>query len=88
MSENRGKKLDQIGYEQLRLYWPYRAQRLEGVQITRQVNEHAKLYVSGIIPEEDGPNILQVQAEGEPIVLRQVDENGRSVRRLFYGVMI
>ncbi|MGO4532499.1 hypothetical protein AB4Z30_25735, partial [Paenibacillus sp. 2TAF8] len=88
MSENRGKKLDQIGYEQLRLYWPYRAQRLEGVQITRQVNEHAKLYVSGIIPEEDGPNILQVQAEGEPIVLRQVDENGRSVRRLFHGGMI
>ncbi|MDQ0718860.1 hypothetical protein QF049_000121 [Paenibacillus sp. W4I10] len=87
MSEITEKKLDQIGYEQIRLYWPYRAQWLEGVQITRQVNEHAKLYVSGIIPEEDGPGILQVQAEGESIVLRQVDENGRSVRRLFHGVM-
>ncbi|WP_339305164.1 hypothetical protein NST33_22715 [Paenibacillus sp. FSL L8-0435] len=87
MSEITEKKLDQIGYEQIRLYWPYRAQWLEGVQITRQVNEHAKLYVSGIIPEEDGPGVLQVQAEGESIVLRQVDENGRSVRRLFHGVM-
>lgn len=87
MNEITEKKLDQIGYEQIRLYWPYRAQSLEGVQITRQVNEHAKLYVSGIIPEEDGPGILQVQAEGESIVLRQVDENGRSVRRLFHGVM-
>lgn len=88
MSEITQKKPDHIGYEQLRLYWPYRAQWLEGVQITRQVNEHAKLYVSGIVPEEDGPGILQVQAEGESIVLRQVDENGRSVRRLFHGVMI
>ncbi|WP_336762091.1 DNA/RNA non-specific endonuclease [Paenibacillus sp. USHLN196] len=87
MNEITEKKLDQIGYEQIHLYWPYRAQWLEGVQITRQVNEHAKLYVSGIIPEEDGPGILQVQAEGESIVLRQVDKNGRSVRRLFHGVM-
>jgi hypothetical protein len=87
MSEITEKKSDSVGYEQLRLYWPYRAQWLEGVQITRQVNEHAKLYVSGIVPEEDGPGILQVQAEGESIVLRQVDENGRSVRRLFHGVM-
>ncbi|HBU83565.1 MAG TPA: hypothetical protein DEF35_18280, partial [Paenibacillus sp.] len=87
MSEITQKKTDHIGYEQLRLYWPYRAQWLEGVQITRQVNEHAKLYVSGILPEEDGPEILQVQADGESIVLRQVDETGRSVRRLFHGVM-
>ncbi|MET3940623.1 hypothetical protein ABIC22_003435 [Paenibacillus sp. PvP094] len=87
MSEFKEKKSDRIGYEQLRLYWPYRAQWLENVQITRQVNEHAKLYVSGILPEENGPGILQVQAEGEPIVLRQVDETGRSVRRLFHGVM-
>jgi hypothetical protein len=87
MSEITQKKPDHIGYEQLRLYWPYRAQWLEGVQITRQVNEHAKLYVSGILPEEDGPEILQVQADGESIVLRQIDETGRSVRRLFHGVM-
>ncbi|WP_228469527.1 HNH endonuclease [Paenibacillus sp. JNUCC31] len=78
---------DRIGYEQLRLYWPYKAQWLEEVRITRQVNEHAKLYVSGVIPEEDGPGILRIQAEGEPIVLRQVDEAGKSVRRLFHGVM-
>lgn len=87
MSEITEKKPDRIGYEQLRLYWPYRAQWLENVQITRQVNEHAKLYVSGILPEEDGPGILRVQAEGEPIVLRQIDESGRSVRRLFHGVL-
>lgn len=78
---------DRIGYEQLRLYWPYKAQWLEEVRITRQVNEHAKLYVSGVVPEEDGPGILRIQAEGEPIVLRQVDEAGKSVRRLFHGVM-
>ncbi|CAI6065026.1 hypothetical protein PAECIP112173_01945 [Paenibacillus sp. JJ-100] len=78
---------DRIGYEQLRLYWPYKAQWLEEVRITRQVNEHAKLYVSGVIPEEDGPGILRIQAEGESIVLRQVDEAGKSVRRLFHGVM-
>ncbi|MFC9712515.1 deaminase domain-containing protein [Paenibacillus sp. NPDC056933] len=87
MSESKKKVQERIGYEQLRLYWPYKVQWLEEVRITRQINEHAKLYISGVIPEEEGPGILHVQAEGEPIVLRQLDEMGKSVRRLFHGVM-
>lgn len=87
MSEFKKKVQERIGYEQLRLYWPYKVQWLEEIRIIRQINEHAKLYISGVIPEEEGPDILHVQAEGEPIVLRQLDEMGKSVRRLFHGVM-
>ncbi|WP_432749740.1 hypothetical protein [Paenibacillus amylolyticus] len=87
MSESKKKVQERIGYEQLRLYWPYKVQWLEEIRITRQINEHAKLYISGVIPEEDGPGILHVQAEGEAIVLRQLDQMGKSVRRLFHGVM-
>ncbi|WFA85694.1 hypothetical protein [Paenibacillus amylolyticus] len=87
MNESMKKVQERIGYEQLRLYWPYKVQWLEEIRITRQINEHANLYISGVIPEEDGPGILHVQAEGEPIVLRQLDEMGKSVRRLFHGVM-
>ena len=87
MSESTKKVQERIGYEQLRLYWPYKVQWLEEIRITRQINEHAKLYISGVIPEEEGPGILHVQAEGEPIVLRQLDEMKKSVRRLFHGMM-
>ncbi|WP_052675829.1 contractile injection system protein, VgrG/Pvc8 family [Paenibacillus sp. IHBB 10380] len=78
---------EQVGYEHIRLYWPYEAQTLQEVRIIRKMNDHATLYVSGILPEEQGEQCIKGETDREPIAIRQVDKEGREVRRLFHGVL-
>ncbi|ANF97582.1 contractile injection system protein, VgrG/Pvc8 family [Paenibacillus bovis] len=74
-----------IGYESLRLDGPIHPQRLNELSITRKLNEHGYMTVTGILPEEEGAQAIQTELEGQPVVLRQLDEEGHSVRRLFHG---
>ncbi|MFM9281132.1 contractile injection system protein, VgrG/Pvc8 family, partial [Paenibacillus jiagnxiensis] len=76
-----------IGYESLRLYGPFQPQHIEKLKITRAINEHAYLHISGVLPEEQGAACIGQSMEEEPIVLRQLDEQGQSVRRLFHGLV-
>jgi len=74
-----------IGYESLRLDGPIHPQRLKELSITRKLNEHGYMTVTGILPEEEGAQAIQTELEGQPVVLRQLDEEGHSVCRLFHG---
>ncbi|WP_046216525.1 contractile injection system protein, VgrG/Pvc8 family, partial [Paenibacillus wulumuqiensis] len=76
-----------IGYESLRLDGPIHPQRLNELTITRKINEHGYMFVTGIIPEEQGAASVHHDFEGEPVVLRQLDAGGHSVQRLFHGVI-
>ena len=76
-----------IGYESLRLDGPIHPQHLNELTITRKINEHGYMVVTGILPEEQGAQSVHRQLEGEPVVLRQLDSNGHSIRRLFHGVI-
>ncbi|WDM22287.1 DNA/RNA non-specific endonuclease [Paenibacillus polymyxa] len=76
-----------IGYESLRLYGPFQPQHMEQLRITRAVNDHAYLYVSGMLSEEQGAACVGQDMEQEPIVIRQLDEQGQSIRRLFHGLV-
>ncbi|MGY5484127.1 DNA/RNA non-specific endonuclease [Paenibacillus sp. ALE2] len=76
-----------IGYESLRLYGPFQPQHMEQLRITRAVNDHVFLYVSGMLSEEQGAACIGQDMEQEPIVIRQLDEQGQSLRRLFHGLI-
>ncbi|MEK5141428.1 MULTISPECIES: contractile injection system protein, VgrG/Pvc8 family [Paenibacillus] len=76
-----------IGYESLRLYAPFQPQHMEQLRITRAVNDHVFLYVSGMLSEEQGAACVGQDMEQEPIVIRQLDEQGQSLRRLFHGLI-
>ncbi|WP_420539642.1 contractile injection system protein, VgrG/Pvc8 family [Paenibacillus polymyxa] len=76
-----------IGYESLRLYGPFQPQHMEQLRITRAVNDHAYLYVSGMLSEEQGAACVGQGMEQEPIVIRQLDEQGQLLRRLFHGLI-
>ncbi|ANY67516.1 hypothetical protein BBD42_14315 [Paenibacillus sp. BIHB 4019] len=76
-----------IGYEQLRLQWPYAVQQIQGLRIEKRVNEHALLWVSGILPEEREDQDLQLVSEQDQVELHQVDEQGGMVRILFSGTV-
>jgi hypothetical protein len=65
-----------IGYESLRFYGSFQPQHIEKLQITRTINDHAYLTVSGMLPEEQGAACIGQNMEEEPIVIRQLDEQG------------
>ncbi|WGU92301.1 contractile injection system protein, VgrG/Pvc8 family [Paenibacillus dendritiformis] len=76
-----------IGYESLRFYGSFQPQHIEKLQITRTINDHAYLTVSGMLSEEQGSTCIGQNMDEEPIVIRQLDEQGQSRRRLFHGIV-
>ncbi|MGW8442839.1 EndoU domain-containing protein [Paenibacillus sp. S33] len=79
--------LDGIGYESLRFYGPFQPLHIEQLQITRAINDHAYLHISGMLSEEQGAACIGQNMEQEPIVIRQLDDQGQSLRRLFHGIV-
>ncbi|MGG6476147.1 hypothetical protein ABHN03_02700, partial [Paenibacillus sp. NRS-1775] len=78
---------DGIGYESLRFYGPFQPQHVEQLQITRAINDHTFLHISGLLSEEQGAACIGQNMEQEPIVIRQLDDQGQSLRRLFHGIV-
>ncbi|WP_256703623.1 contractile injection system protein, VgrG/Pvc8 family [Paenibacillus peoriae] len=78
---------DGIGYESLRFYGPFQPLHIEQLQITRTINDHAFLHISGMLSEEQGAACIGQDMEQEPIVIRQLNDQGQSLRRLFHGIV-
>ncbi|WP_238799253.1 contractile injection system protein, VgrG/Pvc8 family [Paenibacillus sp. EKM211P] len=78
---------DGIGYESLRFYGPFQPLHIEQLQITRTINDHAYLHISGMLSEEQGAACIGQDMEQEPIVIRQLNDQGESLRRLFHGIV-
>ncbi|WP_256026136.1 contractile injection system protein, VgrG/Pvc8 family, partial [Paenibacillus polymyxa] len=78
---------DGIGYESLRFYGPFQPLHIEQLQITRTINDHAYLYISGMLSEEQGAACISHNIEQEPIAIRQLNDQGQSLRRLFHGIV-
>ncbi|MEK4458139.1 contractile injection system protein, VgrG/Pvc8 family [Paenibacillus sp. FSL R10-2748] len=78
---------DGIGYESLRFYGPFQPLHIELLQITRAINDHAYLHISGMLSEEQGAACIGQNMEQEPIVIRQLNDQGQSLRRLFHGIV-
>jgi phage baseplate assembly protein gpV len=78
---------DGIGYESLRFYGPFQPLHIEQLQITRTINDHAYLHISGMLSEEQGAACIGHNIEQEPIAIRQLNDQGQSLRRLFHGIV-
>ncbi|ADO57862.2 contractile injection system protein, VgrG/Pvc8 family [Paenibacillus polymyxa] len=78
---------DGIGYESLRFYGPFQPLHIEQLQITRTINDHAYLHISGMLSEEQGVACIGQNMDQEPIVIRQLNDQGQSLRRLFHGIV-
>ncbi|WDZ54910.1 contractile injection system protein, VgrG/Pvc8 family [Paenibacillus polymyxa] len=78
---------DGIGYESLRFYGPFQPQHIDQLQITRTINDHTFLHISGMLSEEQGAACIGQNMEQESIVIRQLDDQGQSLRRLFHGIV-
>ncbi|PTU44925.1 hypothetical protein DBL67_21010, partial [Paenibacillus polymyxa] len=78
---------DGIGYESLRFYGPFQPLHIDQLQITRTINDHVYLRISGMLSEEQGAACIGQSMEQESIVIRQLNDQGESLRRLFHGIV-
>ncbi len=74
------------GYGQIQILSPYELQILQQVEIVRYAGEHAKLYLSGIVPEALQATCVE-RAEGEDTVELRVLEASGSTRTVFKGLV-
>ncbi|RNB62105.1 hypothetical protein EDM57_00020, partial [Brevibacillus gelatini] len=74
------------GYEQIQLASPFEIQRLQDVKLIKTINDHARLYVTAIIPEEKRDHCIE-RATSEDMVALNLVENGALVRTLFQGLV-
>ncbi|MFJ8087143.1 contractile injection system protein, VgrG/Pvc8 family [Lysinibacillus sp. NPDC095746] len=73
-----------IGYGELELVSPYEVQTLHDLSLTQTVNDHARLSITGFIPEEKKDRCMQIASSSDRIELYQ-KRNGQRVRPLFKG---
>ncbi|MGG4460858.1 polymorphic toxin type 15 domain-containing protein [Brevibacillus porteri] len=74
------------GYENIQLVSPFEIQSLQDVRIVRKVNEHARLFVTGIIPEEKSDRYIEMATSEDTVALNLV-ENGALTKTLFKGLV-
>ncbi|ADO55785.1 M1-339 [Paenibacillus polymyxa SC2] len=55
-----------IGYESLSFYGSFQPQHIEKLQITRAINDHAYLHISGVLSEEQEAACIGQDMEQEP----------------------
>ncbi|MBU3157505.1 phage tail protein, partial [Clostridium estertheticum] len=65
---------------------PYEFQKILKLKVTRNLNEHAKLYISGIIDEENIDKYVETSDEKSSITISLKDDKD-SVTDVFQGVV-
>lgn len=65
---------------------PYKFQKITRLKVTRELNEHAKLYISGIIDEENADKYVET-ADAEASISMSVKDDKNSVTNIFQGVV-
>lgn len=65
---------------------PYKFQKITKLKVIRELNEHAKLYISGIIDEENADKYVET-ADAESSILMSVKDEKNSVTNVFQGVV-
>ncbi|WP_225942123.1 contractile injection system protein, VgrG/Pvc8 family [Sporosarcina limicola] len=75
-----------VGYGELQLVSPYEVQTIHDLKLIQTVNEHARLFLTGIIPEDKKASCIALASSADQIELNQV-KDGQLVRPLFKGLV-
>lgn len=65
---------------------PYKFEKIKNLKITRELNEHAKLQISGIISDENVDRYVEV-ADADEIIKVSVKDDEGNVTDLFEGIV-
>ncbi|MBD5465423.1 MAG: hypothetical protein HDR22_06340 [Lachnospiraceae bacterium] len=83
MDENRVQ--DEFTHGQIKVKCPYPIQTVCELEITRKLNEHGRVFVKGILREEEGARCIHRVGSQDPIAVYGV--NGPEETLLFSGVV-
>ncbi|WP_139488159.1 contractile injection system protein, VgrG/Pvc8 family [Brevibacillus dissolubilis] len=73
-----------LSYQDIQVNSPYAIQRLHELRIVKTVNDHATMYLTGLIPEDKAQTYIEKAKSTDSIEINQVDQ-GSKVRTLFNG---
>ncbi|WP_270169007.1 YwqJ-related putative deaminase [Paenibacillus sp. SYP-B4298] len=88
MSEEQQPERALAGYGQLRLQGCGPVQQLQAIRLEQRIGEHARLWASGIIPQEQAQEAQQWMAGEEPVLLEELREEGQTAAILFQGYVV
>ncbi|MFD1464398.1 hypothetical protein ACFQ5D_24560, partial [Paenibacillus farraposensis] len=75
-----------LGYDQIQIH-PYDQIDLEQLVLTKKINEHTRLYFTGVIPEDLQDSYVETTEKNTVIQVSQRDESGES-KPLFSGIAL
>ncbi|MFD1464400.1 hypothetical protein ACFQ5D_24570, partial [Paenibacillus farraposensis] len=75
-----------LGYDQIQIF-PYVMVDLEQLVLTKKINEHTRLYFTGIIPEDMQDSYVETTEKNTVIQVSQRNESGES-KPLFSGIAL
>lgn len=75
-----------LGYDQIQIY-PFELVELEQLTLTKKINEHTRLYFTGIIPEDMQDSYVETTEKNTVIQVSQRNESGES-KPLFSGIAL
>ncbi|BCZ45488.1 hypothetical protein psyc5s11_15550 [Clostridium gelidum] len=65
---------------------PYKFEKIKVLKITRELNEHAKLYINGVISDENTDKYVE-EADDEASIKVSVKDNDGNITDLFEGII-
>ncbi|WP_052516570.1 contractile injection system protein, VgrG/Pvc8 family [Paenibacillus popilliae] len=75
------------GYRNIQLVSPYEVQTLSTLRIERKVNEHARMLLTAIVPEEKKESCVDMASATDTIEIRELSDEGDVIRTLFHGII-
>ncbi|MCX7746062.1 MAG: phage late control D family protein [Clostridia bacterium] len=79
-------KLSTLSYGNLEILSPYELVSLRELKIVKRVNDHARIYLTGIIPEGKKDSYIKSSSKKDILEVKQVDNQSKGTH-LFIGVV-
>ncbi|WP_051290032.1 EndoU domain-containing protein [Paenibacillus massiliensis] len=74
-----------IPLHRLELSAPFALQRISDMRMSRPLHDHARLFLTGIVDEEQQERVLEQARADQPLILTLRGEEGQPARTLFHG---
>ncbi|MFL1676359.1 contractile injection system protein, VgrG/Pvc8 family [Paenibacillus thiaminolyticus] len=75
------------GYGNIQIVSSYEIHTLSTLRIEKKVNEHARMLLTAIVPEEKKDSCVDMANDTDTIEIRELSDEGDVIRTLFHGVL-
>ena len=73
--------------EKLQIVFPYDIQSIQELRVEKRVNDHARLFLTGLVSDEMKDRYIDMVNSTDPITVHEIDDSGEVSGILFDGVV-